>query len=279
MQFLLALQFLTRVPVTVKGQVTAEDMARSMAWFPFIGLLLGLAAAAVHGLASMVFTGPVSDFLAIALVIIITGNMHTDGLMDTADGIFSGRPREGMLEIMKDSRVGAHGVVAGVLVILAKFVLLGQLPAEAKAPALILAPVLGRWAQVYGAAVFPYARTGGGTGSFTDTVGRRELFWASLTVVTVIVGALFAFQMYILAGAAALLGSFATDSSFIIGVLLDSAILAVLVFAGNAGLARYIAGKLGGLTGDTYGALSECIEVLVLMGLLILFNNAGSFGF
>lgn len=262
MEFLLALQFLTRFPVTVRGMVTEKDVARSMAYFPLIGLLLGLAAAAAHTLTSLVLPGPVSDLIAIAFIIIVTGNMHGDGLMDTADGLFSGRPQEGMLEIMKDSRVGSHGVMAGILVILFKFVLLGLTPAGPdKIMALIIVPALGRWTQVYGAAMFPYARTGGGTGSFTNDVGRRELALASVTILAAVI------VLPALAGGL----SYPVPLKGMLTCALEGGILAVAVFAGTIGLGRYISGKLGGLTGDTYGAMNECIEVLALIVLQAIF--------
>lgn len=257
MDLLLAMQFLTRIPVTVRGQVGDQEVARAMAYFPLVGLLLGLGAAALHTLVSATTAASVGDLLAVVFLIIVTGNMHGDGLMDTADGLFSGKTRERILEIMKDSRVGAHGVTAGVLVILAKFVILGQIPAEGKGPALILAPVLGRWAQVYGAALYPYARTGSGVASFVDHVGRRELFWASLTV---------------LAATFSLLGMQGSAVNGVTGAILEGGLLAGAALMSNALLARYVSGKLGGLTGDALGAMNECTEVLSLLMLLIIFT-------
>lgn len=243
MEFLIAVQFLTRLPVTIRQTVETVNIARAMAYFPLIGLLIGIAAAVIHTLLSYVLAHQVCDLAAIALMVILTGNMHGDGLMDTADGIYSGRPRERILEIMRDSCVGSHGVMAGILVLLAKFVLLGQLSPEVKAFTLILIPAIGRWAQVYGAAVYPYARTGGGTGGFTDHVGKREIFWASLTVLAA-AGLLFGLRGGILAGA---------------------------VVLGSAAAGRYLAAKIGGMTGDTLGAMSEIAEVFALFVVHIIF--------
>jgi adenosylcobinamide-GDP ribazoletransferase len=253
--FLLALQFLTRIPVTVRGAVTEASLARSMAYFPLVGLLLGAAAATVYTLASLVLPAAVSNLVVIAFLVLVTGNMHGDGLMDAADGLFSGRQRDGMLEIMKDSRVGSHGVMAGALAVLFRLVLLGQLPAgPEKAAALIIAPVLGRWAQVYGAAMFPYARTGGGTGIFTGRVGRRELAWASLTALAATI---------LLSGIAGDLADFVFSEGVLAGTV-KGMVLAAAALSGTAALSRYISGRLNGMTGDTYGAVSECVEVLAL---------------
>lgn len=255
LEFLLALQFLTRIPVTVRETVTDETIARSMAYFPLVGLLLGVAATAVYALSSLILPAAVSNLIVISLLVVVTGNMHGDGLMDTADGLFSGRQREGMLEVMKDSRVGSHGVMAGILSVLFKLVLLGQFPVGLdKAAALIMVPTLGRWAQVYSGAVFPYARTAGGIGMFTAKVGRRELFWASATALLTTV---------LLLGMTYGLTETVSSEGALTGAV-KGFVLAAAVFAGTSALGRYISGRLGGLTGDTYGAVNECMEVLAL---------------
>ncbi len=247
MEFLLAVQFLTKIPVNVRGSVDEKRLARSMAYFSLTGVLLGACAAAIHALTSLVFTSQVSILAALAFLIMITGNLHGDGLMDTADGLFSGRPRERMLEIMRDSRVGSHGVTAGVLVLLVKFVLLGQIPETFQGVALILAVASGRWSQVYGAAFYPYARSTRGTGNFTVHVGFREIIYNSLTVLLLTIFLL----------------------------KLHGFILLVAVLAGTALLEWYIAKRIGGITGDTLGATNECIEVLTLLALLIIFTKFG----
>lgn len=245
MEFLLALQFLTRLPVSVKGEVDDKKMARSMSWFAVVGLLLGALGAGVNLLASLVFPVAVSNFLALAFLIMITGNLHGDGLMDTADGFFCGRSRDRMLEIMRDSLVGSHGVMAGILVITGKLVLLGQIPQGMQGLALVLALSLGRWSQVYGAAFYPYARSGGGVANFTFHVGYWELFFNSLTVLAV--------------------------SLFFLN--LKGLILLGAVLAGTAFLQLYASKKIGGITGDTLGATNECIELLSLAVLLFIFSK------
>lgn len=238
LSFLIALQFLTRIPVTLRGGVSTESMARSMAVFPLIGLLIGAMAAIIHRLASTTFSGCVCDLLAVVFLIAITGNMHTDGLMDTADGFFSGKPREKILEIMHDSRVGAHGVMAGVCLLLAKYVLLGQIPAPLKGAALIVVPALGRWAQVYAATLYPYVSGSTGTGSFVSCLGRREIALASV---------------FSLVAAVLLLGP--VKGLGAVGSAL----------AATALLARFADRKIGGITGDVLGALTECAEVAGLL--------------
>lgn len=244
LEFLLALQFLTKAPFAAAQTVDDRTMARSMAYFSLVGLLVGGASAVVFWLLYQVLPSPVAVLGAIIFVVFVTGNLHGDGLMDTADGIFSGRSRDKMLEIMKDSRVGSHGVMAGVLVIAAKVVLLGAMDLTTAMIALALAPVLGRWAQVYGAARYTYARANG-IGCFTDDVGGRELALSSIVGATV--------------GLA----------------LLQASGLIVLAFAFSAAILffEFIKGKLGGVTGDTLGAANEFVEIITLLAMAFIAFN------
>lgn len=249
LEFLLAVQFLSMIPIHIRGKVEEINLARSMAYFPFVGALIGIITAGFYALLTLILPTPVCILFAMTFVVMITGNMHLDGLMDTADGIFSGRPREKVLEIMKDSRVGSHGVAAGVLALLIRFVLLSELAGDVIIIALITVPVLGRWAQVYGAVLYPYARVNGGTGRFTDRVGARELIWASFTVLAVLfITNLITFNLVPITKILTIIGG------SVIGTALG---------------AFYISRKLGGLTGDTYGALTEIAEIAALLMLLL----------
>ncbi len=246
MEFQLALQFLTKAPIAAAQTVDDKVMARSMAYFSLVGLLLGVAAAGIYYVFGLWFSSTVAILGAIIFTIFATGNLHGDGLMDAADGIFSGRPRERMLEIMKDSRVGSHGVMAGVLVVLMRFVLLGEMGSTAIMMALVLAPTLGRWAQVYGAARYTYVRANGaGIGSFTDHVGWREL--ALNSIVAIIVG----------------LALFKVSGLIVLGVALIGTIL----------FFEFIKSKLGGITGDTLGAANESIEILALLVMVLIASS------
>lgn len=241
--FLLAVQFLTRLPVTVRGEVELKDLARATVFFPAVGFLLGGFAALLYLAASLVFAAPARDLLVILFFVAVTGNMHGDGLMDAADGLASGKDRAGALDVMRDSRVGSHGATAGFLAILAKYVLLGQIPAPAKVVTLLAVPALGRWAQVYAAAVCPYARPAGGTASFVNLVGTRELLLASATLV---------------GGLALLLG-------------VRGGLLAVMAWGSTALVAYYATRRIGGVTGDILGAINEGVELaaLLVLGILI----------
>jgi adenosylcobinamide-GDP ribazoletransferase len=240
--FLIALQFLTRIPVTINTTLEENVLARSMIYYPLVGLFIGGLTALVQLLFSFVFSAPVADLAAIVFLVSITGNLHLDGLMDTADGLLSGKPREEALRIMRDSRVGSHGVIVGFLILLAKYVLLTQIPSSGKPLALLLMPLFGRWSLVYAAALFPYLRKGQGAGSFTQNVGKRELLLASAIT----------FGVYAL-----------------VPILLlpptKNLLLPPAILAGTAAFGSYIYKKLGGMTGDTMGAMNEFTEVLFLL--------------
>ncbi|APV43799.1 adenosylcobinamide-GDP ribazoletransferase [Dehalogenimonas formicexedens] len=245
-QFMLALQFLTKMPFAQAQTVENRTMARSMSFFSLIGLLIGGASAALYWGLYQIFPPLVAALGAMIFAVLVTGNLHGDGVMDTADGIFSGKPREQMLEIMKDSRVGSHGVMAGVIVVAAKLALLSVMDLRTAMIALVAAPVLGRWAQVYGAARYTYIRSTG-IGVFTDHVGWRELGLNSVVTVGVAVALL----------------------------QLSGLIALGVAFFGTILFFKFIKGKLGGITGDTLGAANEAVEVLAMLAIVFIAHNIG----
>jgi adenosylcobinamide-GDP ribazoletransferase len=265
-----AFQFLTRLPVPVNLQYDDSLFRRSVLFYPLVGavlgLLLSLAGLLLQGyllpagsLSGSVGLGGVAAALLLVLWVALTGALHLDGLMDTADGIFSHRPRAEMLEIMKDSRVGAMGVIACVLLLLCKWTLLQQwltLPKGTFVYLLPLAALWSRWYMVVAIACWPYARAleaKRGIGAFFRGIGLKHLSVhtgvAVLLSVLLVglslessVGAFFSWQSLKVTGAA----------------LLSTALL-------GAGISSYLSRKLGGLTGDTYGAMNEILETALLL--------------
>ena len=147
--FLIGLQFLTRIRFVRQTTWTAEDFGRSTRFFPLVGLVLGLC----YMLAAWVliyFLGvrSLTCVLILILPILLTGGIHADGFMDTADGIFSGRERARQLEIMKDSRAGAFGVVSFVMLMFVQFALISDMHPLLFVPALFVMPIIGRLAMV-----------------------------------------------------------------------------------------------------------------------------------
>ncbi|MGB9804332.1 adenosylcobinamide-GDP ribazoletransferase [Desulfofundulus sp.] len=231
----MSLQFLTRFYV-YRGEFDERAYGRAPLFFPLVGLFLGAAWAVLYLLLYRFFAPAVTAALLVLGMVVFTGGLHLDGFMDTMDGIFSGRPREKMLEIMRDSRVGAFGVLGLACLLLLKFALLLSLPREVLPRLLLIIPALSRWGMVYAIARFPYARPQGlGLLQVRHTRGR-ELAVASL----------FALGAGVLGGP---LGLVMLVFSFVVVHLLG----------------RYLTWKLGGLTGDTYGAINEILEVFLLL--------------
>ncbi len=231
---LAAWRFLTIVPVPGNSGTAEDDLARSVFWFPVVGLLLGAVAAGLaYGLGLVV---PPLVVAAITVVVLLSfsGGLHMDGLADTADGFFSSRPRERMLEIMKDSHIGAMGVMAIVCVLLLKFAALASLPAAKFWPAALLMPLAGRSALVMHMGLLPYARPSGLGAIFYRQNPRWAAFWAGGVLAAVAWG---------------LLGC--------CGLSIWVACLATVLV-----LSAYVYRKIGGATGDTLGAICEVIEIV-----------------
>ena len=170
--------------------------------------------------------------LLILLEIMLTGGLHCDGFMDTMDGIFSGRSRERMLEIMKDSRVGAYGAMSFALLMLVKYSFYLDIPLYALPMASLVMPIAGRWAVVAPLVHYPYARPQGLGQGFGQYAGGVTV-WVSLLLTLFLLAPL---------GAAAVAAGLAAS---------------VVAWA----VASYAAGILGGLTGDVYGAIIELSQL------------------
>jgi adenosylcobinamide-GDP ribazoletransferase len=242
-QLAVAIAFLTRLPMPSRLVFDAQDVGRSMRWFPLIGLMIGGFFVAALQLFNLVFPPLVTAFLIAAIDALLTGALHLDGLADTADGFGGGRTREDVLRIMRDHAIGTYGAVALVLVIAVKAATLAALIDCHRAVSwLALMPMLGRWSVVLLSATEPYARRSDqegapAGGAVSDFVGRVEVVVASATAL---------FIAFILASWRGL-----------------AAALLLLVASGLWGW--YCRLRIGGITGDTLGASVEISEVLVLL--------------
>lgn len=233
--FLIALQFLSRIHLASQTVWKDEDFGRAVIFFPLVGLVIGLLLYAAYVLLSLRFTGLVRAVLVAAFWFFLTGGLHADGFMDTADGLFSGRSREKMLEILKDSRVGSMGVIAFVFLVLLKVSFLSVLPEKMALTALLGIPAAARFSTLISIFQFPYARKQG--------LGRAFVEYARPH--TLPKGFLVALLPAVICGPWYLL-------------LLGTAML--LTLWADVHIAR----KLGGVTGDTYGAVLELTEMLLL---------------
>lgn len=243
-QFIAALRFLTVFPIPWNMGTDPADLSQSVKFFPWVGLLLGCLAAILGNLLSHVFpVWPTSALLVIAMAS-VSGGLHLDGLSDAADGLMSSRPRERILEIMRDSHVGVMGVLVIVGDLLIRFACLASLSHEALWKVLLLAPVAGRSSLIIGMAVLPYVRTEGGLGT---------LFYQTRSWKT---GLLAVFFLLLLSGIVA--G----------GIGIWAGLTAIL---GVLALSFHCYRKIGGATGDTLGAsceIAEVLQILVMTGCL-----------
>ena len=235
---LVALGFLTRVPVPGGVFTRPRAQARSLPWYPLVGLLVGALLAALAWL--LRDSGQLlSAALLVAAWAWLTGGLHLDGLADSADAWVGGMgDRARTLEIMKDPRSGPAGVVAVVLVLMVKVAALASLPAPASL-ALLAAPMLGRAALTGAFLVTPYVRSGG-------------------------LGAGLAPASKLACGAVVLLAVGATAAFAPRGAWLLLVTMGVFLLWRRACMRR-----LGGMTGDTCGALAELMEVAVLVTLAV----------
>jgi adenosylcobinamide-GDP ribazoletransferase len=233
----LALTFLTVFPWPRFGEVTSGDLARSLFWFPWVGATLGVVYWVVGVGLSHYFPASAAAVLLLVLTVFLTRGLHLDGLADTVDGLGGGATPEDRLAIMKDSRLGAFGAVSLVLVLLLKYSFFLVLFDRGLARDLVLFPIISRWGVVVLAGIAPYARPGGGLGqAMTEGATPRLLTGATL--------------------AALLLSILAAGFAGLVSLVLA----ALLVW----GLSRYFRRRLGGVTGDVYGAVNEILETLVL---------------
>lgn len=242
--FLTALRFLTRFPLPAAGEITPADAARSMVAFPLVGGLIGLLLAAASLVMRLLWPEMPAAALLLALWVMLSGGLHLDGFADSCDGLWAAVPPARRLEILRDVHPGVYGVVGLILLLLLKFsALVGLMNLEGLAGlgALILAPLLGRWAMVYAAWRYPYARRGPGLG---------QLFRSEL-------------RAGHLAGATAIAAILALSAGFPWGLAaLPLAWLTTTIIAGWA------CRRLGGLTGDVYGMLCELNELILLLAVV-----------
>ncbi|MEG1413111.1 MAG: adenosylcobinamide-GDP ribazoletransferase [Acidaminococcaceae bacterium] len=235
--FVTCLEFLTRIRFSQREQWTKEDFSRSVPYFPLVGLVIGLFLAAVnYGLIALQAPVLIRATLLLLAEIIITGGLMYDGFMDTADGVFSARDRERMLAIMKDSCVGANAVLSVLILVLLKLAVYVEMRPELLTVSFIAMSVATRTFMVLFIVNFPYARKEG--------IGHLFKQYAK-PIYTYIAFTLCAGIIYL------------CGYQFLLTTVLT---LAVALCC-----AKFLSAQLGGLTGDTYGALTETGNILFLL--------------
>jgi adenosylcobinamide-GDP ribazoletransferase len=233
---LVAARYLTIIPVPGGGHASLEALGRSAAWFPVVGMGLGLLLVLADRLTSWLFSPLLAALLTVTAWKLVTGGVHLDGLADCLDGLV-GRDPEHRLAIMRDSRIGAFGAVGLILFLLLEIVALAELVPPARGSALFAAPVMSRATPAVLAALFRAARPD----------GHGAAFQAGVRPAAIAIGLVIA----------------VAASIFALGGLGVAAGAVGLVAA--VGLAFFLAGRLDGVTGDVLGAAVEISELAVLL--------------
>jgi adenosylcobinamide-GDP ribazoletransferase len=241
---LLAVQFLTRLPVPASAGFTPARLTAATRYYPLVGALIGALVALVYALALLAWPPLVAVLLSIAAGLALTGAFHEDGLADMFDGIGGGLTRDRALEIMKDSRIGTYGAAALILALALKAATLAAMPPFAVILALIAGHGLSRFSAVLVIATSGYVRDHGTAKPVADGVSGESLRIAAATALV-----LWLAMAIALGPMAALLG-------------------ALGLAAGHWAMRRVFERKLGGYTGDCLGAVQQGSEIGFYLGLL-----------
>ena len=238
LQLRLATSFLTILPVAIES-ANDFDVAASMAWFPLVGLAMGIGFALEDYALSFLLGHAVRSAIIVLSMAVLSGAVHLDGLADTADALGAGRDRIRALEILRDSRIGTFGAIALFFALGMKVLALAALSGRPRLSALILAPMLARWALVAVSYKIDYLRpAGAGSSMLGRGSDRNPAIAGGIAVVAMI--PFFSWKMI--------------------------ATYAIAVIATIAMRSFYLR-WLGGITGDLIGACGEMVEVLALLTL------------
>ena len=232
-------QFFSRI--VIPKAVDISYLRRGLPFLTLFGLLMGLISGGFYFLTSLVLPGMVAWVLTLAFDVLLTGGFHLDALADTADGLFSSRKKERMLEIMKDSRIGSNGVLALILYYILMLVLYSYLP-EPRWFIMASLTMIGKAGLSLQLYRMSYAREGGGSGNFFSGSKTSDILLAQLLPLLL---SLLVFSWR--------------------GLLAYG-----LVFLGAIGYRWFVYNKIDGHTGDTLGAYVEIAQLLYLLGLVVL---------
>jgi len=244
--FFIALQFFTRLPIPAWVGFEASWLQHASRYFPLVGCVVAAIAAAVYWAAALLLPAPVAAVLSTAASIYATGAFHEDGFADTCDGLGGGMTRERVLEIMKDSRVGAYGAIGIVCMLAAKLSSLAMLPPQTAIAALFLAHPLSRLAATSLIWKLEYVRGEGKAKPLAQQMTSAEFAIACATT---------------LLPAAVLLATGLASLAAVIGAVLAALAAALL-------LGWKFVRRLGGYTGDCLGAVQQVAEALIYMTVL-----------
>lgn len=244
--FFIAMQFFTRIPIPAWVGFDPACLHQASRYFPAVGWVVAGVSAAVYSVAILLWTPQVAVVLSTVAGIWLTGAFHEDGFADVCDGFGGGMTSERVLEIMKDSRLGAYGAIGICLMLIFKVSLLSSLPTAYVVPALLIAHPLSRLASCSLIWFLEYARLEGKAKPLAQHMSGVEFLIAILSVgVPVMLMLVFNLLPWLV---------------FLIGLL--------CLLAASYWLAALFVRRIGGYTGDCLGAVQQLSEVAFYLGLL-----------
>ena len=239
-KYLFALRFFTRLPIS--GSASQDgNLASSALAFPFVGLTVGALCAVIWFLASAILPPLPAAGLAILSGLLLTGALHEDGFSDCADGLWGGYTKERVLEIMRDSRIGAYGACALIFTIGLRWTSLASFDVTSGALALLIAHMTGRAAITSALAFSTYARESGLGKTVSEGISEKDFWFIFLVTI------LLALALGWMAGLLAALAGFAAAWAFL----------------------QYLVKRIDGYTGDGLGTMEQCAEISVFLVLLV----------
>lgn len=253
-RFIMAMQFLTILPIPYRADWSKTAIADISAMFPLVGLMLGLLMASCASALSQIFGIALTNALLMLILVISYGGLHLDGLADTFDGLATRGDKERKLQSMKDSAVGPMGVIAIAFTLGIRWIALNDLASTSwpvYTSALLLMPTLSRWVMVASMYHGTPARANGLGRSFMDGIGMRHLILATLFML-----------------AAIALPSMIFTELRVTGWIVGLVIAMISAYALSLLSARFCRASFGGHTGDTVGATGEISEIIFLLVVL-----------
>ncbi|MEX1667943.1 adenosylcobinamide-GDP ribazoletransferase [Zhongshania guokunii] len=240
---LLAVGFLTRLPVPADPDFSEDKLNGASRYFPLVGLFVGVLAAGVYGAALAVFANSlIAILLSMVASILITGSFHEDGFADSCDGFGGGWRSEDVLRIMKDSRIGTYGTVGLISILALKAASLDAMPTSSVlAAALLWGHVFSRWVSTSYLLDLNYVRGEGKSKPLATTMPLRHWLYSGVPLLPLLM--LIDFNSLI--------------------ALVAMSLLFRLVFA------AYLRRRIGGYTGDALGAAQQVVEILVYLAILL----------
>jgi len=242
--FLAAVRFLTILPISWKTDQDHDHLKSSLYFFPAVGALIGITVGGISMLLVQFLPFTVVSVIVIILLAGFSGCLHIDGLADSCDGLFSARPRTKMLVIMRDSNIGAMGVIGIVSVILLKFSAVNSLEPSMLFITIVLMGIAGRVSMLIMIAVLPYVRGKDGIGTSFLHENSQNIWKAAVAGLFWLLICLFFFPARTILAA-------------VVSTL-------IIVFA----FSWYCRKMIGGFTGDTLGAVCELSEMAVAVSMV-----------